>query len=154
MKIQYRKGDLFQTDIRTIVHGCNAQGVMGSGVAKIVKERYPEAFGIYYRTAQMHTSKELLGKNIVWFGPGRTIVNSVTQEYYGRDGKRYADYDAIRSCMSKIESFFGADGPETVSEIAMPQIGAGLGGGDWRVIETIIESELKTIQPVVYVLDN
>jgi hypothetical protein len=34
----------------------------------------------------------------------------------------------------------------------MPQIGAGLGGGDWQVIEAIIESEMTDIQPVVYTL--
>ena len=44
MKIEYRQGDLFQTDVRHIVHGCNAQGVMGKGVAKLVKDlifQYP-----------------------------------------------------------------------------------------------------------------
>jgi len=37
--------------------------------------------------------------------------------------------------------------------IAMPKIGAGLAGGDWNVIESIIESELKTVQPIVFTLD-
>jgi len=154
MKIRYRKGDLFATDIKTIVHGCNAQGVMGSGVAKIVKERYPEAFEMYKYAASMHTPKELMGKNIIWFGD-KTIVNSVTQETYGRAPKRYVDYDAVRLCMNRIQTFFGdPDSVHHITEIAMPQIGAGLGGGDWNVIGSIIESELKTIRPVVYVLDN
>jgi len=30
MKIEYVKGDLFATNVKTIVHGCNVQGVMGS----------------------------------------------------------------------------------------------------------------------------
>ena len=47
MKIEYRKGDLFQTEIKTIVHGCNAQGVMGSGVAKIIRDKYPKAYDRY-----------------------------------------------------------------------------------------------------------
>ena len=47
MKIEYRQGDLFQTDVRHIVHGCNAQGVMGKGVAKLVKELYPKAYNEY-----------------------------------------------------------------------------------------------------------
>jgi hypothetical protein len=34
----------------------------------------------------------------------------------------------------------------------MPQIGAGLGGGDWRTIEAIIEEEFIEIKPVVYQL--
>jgi O-acetyl-ADP-ribose deacetylase (regulator of RNase III) len=38
------------------------------------------------------------------------------------------------------------------THVAMPQIGAGLGGGDWTVIAAIIESELTDVQPVVYIL--
>ncbi len=34
----------------------------------------------------------------------------------------------------------------------MPMIGAGLGDGNWKAIAAIIESELKTVQPVVYIL--
>ncbi len=44
MKINYVNGDLFATDIKTIVHGCNAQGVMGSGVAKSIRENFPKAY--------------------------------------------------------------------------------------------------------------
>jgi O-acetyl-ADP-ribose deacetylase (regulator of RNase III) len=40
-----------------------------------------------------------------------------------------------------------------ISEIAMPRIGAGLGGGNWNVIEAIIESELTHVKPYVYTLD-
>ena len=36
--------------------------------------------------------------------------------------------------------------------IAMPLIGAGLGGGDWNVISEIIEEESLKFQPVVYEL--
>lgn len=32
--IQYKTGNLLDTPDSYIVHGCNAQGVMGSGVAK------------------------------------------------------------------------------------------------------------------------
>ncbi len=39
-----------------------------------------------------------------------------------------------------------------ISIIAMPQIGSGLGGGDWQVIAAIIESRLTRVQPVVYIL--
>lgn len=34
MKIDYRIGDMFKGGHKFIAHGCNAQGVMGSGVTK------------------------------------------------------------------------------------------------------------------------
>jgi len=37
--------------------------------------------------------------------------------------------------------------------VALPMIGAGLGGGDWNVISDIIETESKkALQPIVYKL--
>ena len=36
--------------------------------------------------------------------------------------------------------------------VAIPKIGAGLGGGDWKKIEKIIEEEFKDVVPNVYVL--
>ena len=47
MNIIYKKGDLLTTDADIIVHGCNCQGVMGSGVAKQIKEKFPNAYTIY-----------------------------------------------------------------------------------------------------------
>ena len=157
MKIEYRKGDLFATNVKTIVHGCNAQGVMGSGVAKIVREQFPKAYDRYMQEAR---NGHLVLGNIIPVPCGdrendpdnfKIIVNAITQEYYGRDGKRYASYDAVAESMNKINRMCEVYDIDTV---AMPQIGAGLGGGDWTVIEAIIESELAKVKPVVYVLEN
>lgn len=147
MKIEYRKGNLFETDILHIAHGCNAQGVMGSGVARIVRDDYFEAYKFYAEQYDEHGLK--LGD--VQFVPanGKVIVNAVTQNLYGKDGKRFVNYEAVAECMRTINNILVQSGE---THVAMPQIGAGLGGGDWRVIEAIIESELTDIQPVVYVL--
>ena len=47
MKIEYRHGDVLSTDVTHIVHGCNSHGVMGSGVAKMVRAKYPVAYQRY-----------------------------------------------------------------------------------------------------------
>ena len=41
-------GNIFDCTENIIVHQTNCQGVMGSGIAKQVKERYPEVFNAYY----------------------------------------------------------------------------------------------------------
>lgn len=153
MKIEYRKGDLFRTDIDTIVHGCNAQGVMGAGVAKVIRDRYPEAYKVYRDHYISATDKFLssLPMGHICFAKSndKIIINAVTQHLYGRSDKRYVSYDAVAESFTRINRRFGGD----TDQIAMPKIGAGLAGGDWNVIEAIIESELKDIQPVVYTLD-
>lgn len=158
MQIEYVKGDLFSTNIKTIVHGCNAQGVMGSGVAKIIKERYPKAYQRYrneyeqfHRLQLGHVIPVPCGDRINDPHNYKIIVNAITQDFYGRDGSRYVSYDAVAECMSTINKFFEVYG---IDEVAMPQIGAGLGGGDWNVLSAIIESELKNVRPVVYILEQ
>lgn len=149
MEIEYIWGDLFETEIRTIIHGCNCRGVMGSGIAKLVKNKYPQSYVEYKAVCDFYNNDpaQLLGDIVVYTDPnGLVIVNAFTQNFYGRD-RRYADYDAIRKCMQKTQLLFNGK----IDKIAMPRIGAGLGGGGWDIIEKIIEEELTTIKPYVYV---
>lgn len=148
MKINYVNGDLFATDIKTIVHGCNAQGVMGSGVAKGIRENFPKAYERYVKEYKLHNHLAM-GSITVVPCDNKIIVNAITQEYYGRDGSKYVSYDAVDEVMKAINSMHYVYG---IKEIAMPQIGAGLGGGDWKVIEAIIEHRLSLVNPTVYVL--
>ena len=147
MKIEYINGDLFSTTCKTILHGCNAQGVMGSGVAKGIRENYPKAYRVY---KEKHSRDGLkLGDCIKVLDANKLIVNGITQQYYGRDGSKYVSYDAVDEVMRDVNSMHHIYG---IKEIAMPQIGAGLGGGNWKVIEAIIESRLSLVQPIVYIL--
>lgn len=150
MKIEYRKGDLFSTDVEMILHGCNSKGVMGSGVAKIVRERFPAAYEAY----ALWCSKGFrLGQYLAVPERGKVIINAVTQQNYGKvadqtgpNPVRYVSYDAVAEIMHSLNKVYAG------SVIAMPTIGAALGGGDWSVISAIIESELTDVKAVVYQL--
>lgn len=148
MKIKYIKGDLFKTENRVILHGCNAQGVMGSGVARIIRDDYTEAYE-HYKQCSIINGLELGSINHCESNH-KLIINAITQKYYGRDGKRYVSYDAVSGAMKETKSLLNAIGE---NKISMPMIGSGLGGGDWNVIAAIIESELKMVEPYVYVLE-
>lgn len=147
MKIEYRTGDLLKSSLQAIAHGCNSQGVMGSGIAKQIKEQYPDAFKMY-RIAFVKSGLQI-GTNI-WSSYNNTIiVNCITQPFFGNDKKRYVSYDAISDCMKDINSnLFNAG----IYEIGLPLIGAGLGGGNWNIISSIIEEELTKIKPIVFTL--
>lgn len=147
MKIEYRKGDLIAAPVRVIAHGCNAQGVMGSGVAKAVRAAYPGAYTAY--RAKFDASGLNLGDIILYVREDRVVANMITQEKFGADGSRYVDYGAVEVCLWKMNRTAQHEG---WSEVAMPMIGAGLGGGDWQVISGIIERAASDFQPIVYSL--
>lgn len=134
-------------------------GVMGSGVARIVKEKWPLAFREYNVECVEHFKygKEhlLLGHNIIVpCYDGTTIVNCITQHSYGRMKERYVSYDGVDDCMRQLHVWYGIRMANKQSYIAMPLIGAGLGGGNWGVIEAIIKHRLKDIDVRVYHLED
>lgn len=152
--ITYKKGDLLSVTEGIIAHGCNAQGVMGSGVAALVKAKYPAAFEQYVADLEMLTKDEAymgmspLGYVSFWSpsdlnvsltADSLLIANCITQNLFGRDGSKFVSYDAIHTCFVALERIAKMTG----MTINIPRIGAGLGGGDWTVIEAIINSVCK-----------
>lgn len=51
MAVVIKEGNVFDSDADIICHQVNCQGVMGSGVAKEVRERYPEVYYAYWTDA-------------------------------------------------------------------------------------------------------
>lgn len=138
LKIEY--GDVFNELLKkqeanepvVFVHGCNAQGVQGSGIAAIVKKQYNEAYQAYKERQKKYGLR--LGENSLAVIGSVTVVNSVTQEYYGRDGKAYASYDAIIQTLTEVAKLY----PDT--PIYLPLIGGGLGGLDQKRLIAIFQA--------------
>jgi len=144
--IEYRKGNLFAEKHPIIAHGVNCQGVMGAGVALIVKTRYPEAYKDYLHFCSTRDPEHLLGKVRISEDNGQLIAHMFTQYNTGYSG-RFVSYDAVDDCLldSRLAEM-------KLEHIAMPKIGSGLGGGKWEVIEAIINHRLKNHKVVVYEL--
>lgn len=137
MSLEIEIGDMFTNTLErdcVIIHGCNAQGVMGSGVAKIVKDLYPHAYLAYKQVHRRYGLK--VGQVVV--APqvldGPIIANAITQEFYGRDGKQYASYDGIIVALEQVAKQF----PD--KEIHLPLIGGGLGGLEQRRLVAIFQA--------------
>lgn len=146
MKIQTKVGNLLHVKAGHIVHGCNAQGVMGSGVALGVKQTYPTAFADY---EWIHKTKGLaLGIAYpVIINPDIVIWNAITQNTFG-PGKRQTSYDAVQTCFEQINWHIKEGGINNTAfsqpaEIHIPLIGAARGGGNWEIIREIIEQTVE-----------
>lgn len=155
MKIRYVHGDLLQAEERYIVHGCNAQGVMGSGVAALLRAKEPRVFTEYRKTYTAQKNRLFLGQTIWVRSDQYTYINGITQEFFGRDPNVvYADYDAIRKVMQMIDRYAVVFPAWKINAVAMPLLGAGLARGDWKIISDIIEANSLHFEPVVYLLDG
>ena len=131
------KEDLFSDPKGLIAHGVNAQGVMGSGVAKVIRDRFPKAYEDYreYWEASKHNKPSLSGKcQFVTISDELTIANCFTQNYYGRTGGPYADFQSIYSSLSHAAEYAKFNN----LKFKMPMIGCGLGGLKWSDVSVII----------------
>ncbi|MER8801482.1 MULTISPECIES: macro domain-containing protein [unclassified Mesorhizobium] len=139
--MQTIRGDLLQLALDgtfdVIVHGCNCQCQMGKGIALSIKQPFPEAYAADCATLKGDPAK--LGSiSVAEIKRGSRIfhvVNGYTQFHWQGKGVK-ADYQAIRKVMQAVKGKFAG------KRIGYPKIGAGLAGGDWETIASIINDEL------------
>ena len=136
--VYYVKGNLLDSNCDYICHQVNCQGRMGSGIAKQIRERWPEVYEGYKHFCEYHASKgeSPLGKILVTHKQcPMCVINMFSQDNYGYDGERYTSYDAFAHCLEIIREHTTHN-----DTIGFPKnIGCGLGGGNWRVISALIE---------------
>ena len=120
-----------------IIHGCNCQCVMGTGIAKSIRKAFPEAFEADRATTKGDKTKlgTISHATLLRSTHEITVVNGYTQFHYLGFG-RLVDYDAVRSVMQAVKRQFGNQ------RLGYPLIGAGLAKGDWQIIADIIDAEL------------
>ena len=150
--IQIKDGDLFDVKRGIIAHQVNCWGVMGSGVAKQFKERFPVSYEYYRQDCNSVKSRaDLLGQNINTYENDEAIitVSMFAQENYGYNNC-FTDYSAFRSCCKQLAYDMKSYGKED-EIINMPyKIGCGRGGGDWEKILHIIKDELNDFNVILW----
>ena len=141
------KKNLFDSKANYICHQVNCLGVMGSGVALQVKEKFPQVYNKYKTYCDTYRN-ELLGENLIvnvpddTYSNGINIVNMFAQYSYTRTNsskKRQTNYEAFYNCLVGILA-------STTEQdiIAFPyNIGCDRGGANWRIICTMIAEILK-----------
>lgn len=144
-------GDIFESDADIIAHQVNCQGVMGSGVAKQVREKFPYVYE-YYKSACSEPHANLLGEcMMVPTDPllcEQWIANLFGQDKFGYDGKCYTDYGKLREALRSLNRFAKGGKPTSV---AIPYLmGCHRGGGDWEIVSKMIEEELTDCDVTLY----
>jgi O-acetyl-ADP-ribose deacetylase (regulator of RNase III) len=139
MMLQYIEMNILDIKKGIICHQVNCIGAMGAGLALQVATRFPECYRMYEGLCQRdHKKFDLLGHNYIFrASPGLWIVNMFAQKNISRKG-RATDYQAFESCLQDLWNSVARR--DLKHDIYFPyMIGCGLGGGDWKVIEPLIQ---------------
>lgn len=142
------KGDLLKSDLAVIGHQTNCLGVMGAGIAKAIKAKWPNVFVSYSKLCKNPNTnnRDLLGTcQIVPTPDGRYVANlfgeySFTESASPFENNRHTDYGALRKAFISFKEQVEALG---FKEAGIPyKLGCGLAGGDWDGVVFPMISEL------------
>lgn len=150
--ILYETGDIVelakQGQIQYLIHGCNCQSTWGSGLAKQLKTAFPAAFEADKNDKR--TKSQKIGDFSHCKIGDLTIINAYTQFDYGTNYRR-AEYGSIKRAFECIFSYWPYLKDEKMATV---KIGAGLGGGEWPIIEDIINEVINFYGVNLYVLSK
>lgn len=140
MSVEIHQGDIFEAPVDIIIQQCNCMNTMGSGIAAQIKKRYPRAAEVDAMTKKGdHKKLSQFTVALADEKQDRTIINLYSQYKYGREkGVVYTNYIAMAEGLKNIREWLRKMDMQDKT-IGFPYgMGAGLGGGDWSVIEGLI----------------
>tara|TARA_R110000772_G_scaffold10135_5_gene32636 strand:+ start:459 stop:962 length:504 start_codon:yes stop_codon:yes gene_type:complete len=133
-------------DVNVVAHQANCFNAMGAGIAKQIAIRYPIAKEVDDKTERGDMNK--LGNISIASLGDKAIFNLYGQYMPGQETK----YAAQRLCLYKMQVKMGPYLKHV--KLGIPQIGCGLGGGNWPLVYSIIMEELVHTNTTIYVLDE
>lgn len=138
MSVMHREGNVFNTELPAIGHGVNTKGDMGSGIAATIREMYPSVNKAYKhacKTGNLNPGGHIAIRAEEFEGDSpRYILNIASQKKTGRNAR----YDYLEASMTKAFEWVDEAGLEG---LALPEIGAGIGGLEWSDVLAIIENK-------------
>lgn len=150
-------GNLLETDkCQVIVHQANLFHTFGAGIARAIRDKFPEAFAADEATSHGETSKlgtYSVGKITNPRGTSiKFIVNLYSQNGIGGQD-RQTSYDAMVVGLTKLRDRLEARRDTLTLGIPF-QLGCGLANGNWTIVRAIIESIFATsrIPVIIYTL--
>jgi O-acetyl-ADP-ribose deacetylase (regulator of RNase III) len=141
--IECKTGDIFTIDSQAIVNTVNCVGVMGRGIALQFKKKYPENYKDYEAACKrkevkpgkmfVHDTRKLINP--------KYIINFPTKRHW-RGKSRLEDIESGLKDLIKVII------DRNIQSIAIPPLGAGLGGLDWFTVKNLIINAFKDLHDI------
>lgn len=141
--IRITHGDILRADAEAIINTVNCVGVMGRGIALQFKKAWPTNFNAYALACK---NKDVQPGKMFIFETGqlanpRYIINFPTKRHW-HAASRIEDIESgLVSLVSDIKRL-------GIKSIAIPPLGAGLGGLDWAIVRKKIEQAMQPLGDV------
>lgn len=141
--IQLRTGNLLESQAEALVNTVNTVGVMGKGIALQFRQAFPENYRAYRAACaagEVEPGRIFTVPLDGLSGP-RFVFNFPTKRHW-RSPSRLEDIDQGLEALTREVSNRG------IRSIAIPPLGCGNGGLDWREVRPLIERAFASIPTV------
>lgn len=145
--IDISKGNILEADAEALVNTVNCDGFMGKGIALQFKRAYPDNFKAYEAACRAGTvvpGRMLIFDNSRLIHP-RYVINFPTKRHW-RNKSRMEDIESGLNALIADVRRLG------LRSIAVPPLGCGLGGLDWREVRPMIEKAFAALPDVRVIL--
>lgn len=130
---------IFEIKCEAIVNPVNTVGVMGAGLAKEFKKRYPNNFSYYKSFCDKNSFH--IGDLLHFCEKNVTIINFPTKRHW-KDSSKFTDIEiGVKKMVELI-------GELKLSSIAIPKLGCGLGGLNWGEVKPMLQNNLQCLTDV------
>lgn len=143
LSVEYKRADILKEDAEALVNSVNCVGVMGRGIALQFKRAFPENFKVYEAACRRGDVRP--GHMLVYATGKLTnphyIINFPTKRHW-RGRSRLEDIESgLRALVEEVQE-------RSIRSIALPPLGSGLGGLDWKLVKERIDAAFSGMQSV------
>lgn len=146
--MKFIEGNLLEANVEAVVNTVNTVGVMGKGIALMFKEHFPknyEAYAAACKAGEVQVGRMFVTSVDELAGP-RWIINFPTKKHWRQPTKLEWVSTGLAALKDVIRE-------KHIRSIAIPPLGCGNGGLDWKVVRPLIEtalSDLENLEIIVY----
>lgn len=124
MTIELVKGNLFDSNAKTLGCTVNCVGAMGAGIARAFRDRYPD---LYYHYKKICRQRQFNHRNIALYSPpgfDKNILLIPTKKHW----KNGSDIDDLEFILKKLRE---NEEVLKLTTVALPRLGCNHGGLDF-----------------------
>jgi O-acetyl-ADP-ribose deacetylase (regulator of RNase III) len=145
--ISYVKGNLLDNPAVALVNTVNLVGVMGKGIALQFKQAFPHNFEVYRKACrewELEIGKILAVTDRNLLLGDKLILNFLTKTHW----RLPSEYEYVDRGLIALREYIIA---HRIPSLAVPALGCGNGGLDWKVVRPMIEQQLSGVESDILV---
>lgn len=145
----FKSGDLLESKCYAMVNTVNTVGIMGKGIALQFKNEFPHNYKVYRNACQHHrlnVGELLMVKDNSMLLGERLIINFPTKTHWRLPSK----YIYIERGLTALSILITE---QHLKHIALPALGCGNGGLDWKIVRAMICQHLRELAAFIEVYE-